>query len=77
MGRDIRPGVEKPLWGLSSYGPAKLEPNLISGLDMSFEELRVNAVMALQNNTVAEYVRGRLFHIFHSTGRLVEREDGV
>ena len=61
MGRDIRPGVEKPLWGLSSYGPAKLEPNLISGLDMSFEELRVNAVMALQNNTVAEYVRRHPF----------------
>jgi nucleoporin NUP42 len=60
MGRDIRPGVEKPLWGLSSYGPAKLEPNLVSGLDMSFEELRLNAVMALQNNTVAEYVRRHL-----------------
>ena len=57
MGRDLRPGVEKPLWGLSSYGPAKFEPNLITGLDMSFEELRVNATMALQNNTVAEYVR--------------------
>jgi len=77
MGRDIRPGVEKPLWGLSSYGPAKLEPNLISGLDMSFEELRVNAVMALQNNTVAEYVRRHPFRILHSTGRLVERKDRV
>ena len=77
MGRDIRPGVEKPLWGLSSYGPAKLEPNLISGLDMSFEELRVNAVTALQNNTVAEYVRHHSFRIFHSTGRLVEHEDRV
>jgi len=64
MGRDIRPGVEKPLWGLSSYGPAKLEPNLISGLDMSFEELRVNAVMALQNNTVAEYVRLHPFRVY-------------
>ena len=68
MGKDLRPGVEKPLWGLSSYGPAKFEPNLISGLDMSFEELRVNAVMALQNNTVAEYVRHHPFHIFHSIG---------
>jgi len=66
MGKDLRPGVEKPLWGLSSYGPAKLEPNLISGLDMSFEELRVNAVMALQNNTVAEYVRLHSFRIFPS-----------
>lgn len=64
MGRDLRPGVEKPLWGLSSYGPAKLEPNLISGLDMSFEELRLNAVMALQSNTVAEYVRPIPFVFF-------------
>jgi nucleoporin NUP42 len=77
MGRDIRPGVEKPLWSLSSYGPAKLEPNLISGLDVSFEELRINAVMALQNNTVAEYVRRHSFRIFHSSGRLVERKDRV
>ena len=66
MGKDLRPGVEKPLWDLSSYGPAKLEPNLISGLDMSFEELRLNAVMALQNNTVAEYVRLHSFRIFPS-----------
>ena len=57
MGKDLRPGVEKPLWGLSSYGPAKFEPNLISGLDMSFEELRVNAALAFHSNTVAEYVR--------------------
>lgn len=68
MGRDLRPSVEKPLWGLSSYGPAKLEPNLISGLDMSFEELRLNAVIALQNNTVAEYVRLHSFRIFHLWG---------
>lgn len=68
MGKDIRPGVEKPLWGLSSYGPAKLEPNLISGLDMSFEELRVNAVIALQNNTVAEYVRHHSSRTFHYIG---------
>ena len=57
MGKDLRVGVDKPLWSLSSYGPAKFEPNLVTGLDMSFEELRVNAAMALQNNTVAEYVR--------------------
>ena len=66
-----------PLRGLSSYGPAKLEPNLISGLDMSFEELRVNAVKALQNNTVTEYVRPHPFPTFHSTWRLVERKDRV
>ena len=64
MGRDLRSGVEKPLWSLSSYGPAKFEPNLISGLDMSFEELRVNAVLALQNNTVVEYVRFHFLPIF-------------
>jgi len=70
VGRDLRPGAEKPLWGLSSYGPAKLEPNLISGVDMSFEELRLNAVMALQNNTVAEYVRLHSSRIFHSPGAI-------
>ena len=64
MGRDLRSGVEKPLWSLSSYGPAKYEPNLILGLDLSFEELRVNAVTALQNNTGAEYVRHCPFCIF-------------
>jgi len=63
MGKDLRSGVEKPLWSLSSYGPAKLEPNLVSGLDISFEELRLNAVMALQSNTVAEYVRLYSFRI--------------
>ena len=66
MGRDLRAGVEKPLWALSSYGPAKLEPNLVSGLDMSFEEIRLNAVIALQNNTVAEYVRLHSFASFTS-----------
>jgi hypothetical protein len=69
--------VEKPLWSLSSYAPAKYEPNLITGLDMSFEELRVNAVLALHSNTVPQYVRLRPFSIVDLLGRLVERKDQV
>lgn len=72
IGRDLRPGVEKPLWCLSSYGPAKFEPNLITGMDMSFEELRVNAALASHTNTVAEYVRLRLSSVSDLPGRLAE-----
>ncbi|KAJ3574690.1 hypothetical protein NP233_g1601 [Leucocoprinus birnbaumii] len=46
---------DKPLWPLSSYGPAKNEPNLLSGLDESMEELRVRAVLALKAGNSAEY----------------------
>ena len=56
------------MWALSSYAPAKFEPNLIAGLDMSFEELRVNAALAFLSNTVAEYVRLRSFGVSLSPG---------
>jgi nucleoporin NUP42 len=47
---------DKPLWPLSTFGPAKYEPNLISNLDESMEELRLKAVVALKAGTVNEYV---------------------
>lgn len=75
MGKDLRPGVEKPLWALSSYAPAKFEPNLITGLDLSFEELRVNAALASHTNTIAEYVRLRPSCVFGLLKRLVEHKD--
>jgi nucleoporin NUP42 len=56
MSKDFKPGVDKPIWSLSSYGPAKYEPNLVSGVDESFEELRVKATLALKNNAGQEYV---------------------
>lgn len=58
MIRDLDPKAEKPLWPLSSFGPAKYQPNIIIGLDESPEELRVKAVVALRSNTVDSYVRG-------------------
>ncbi|KAJ2995195.1 hypothetical protein NUW54_g7432 [Trametes sanguinea] len=48
---------EKPIWPLSSYGPAKLQPTLIANLDESPEELRVKAAEAARKGTVQEYVR--------------------
>ena len=57
MTRDLTAHVDKPLWPLSSYGPAKSEPNLLSGLDESPEELRVRAVTALRAGNTNEYVR--------------------
>ena len=57
MTRDLDPKAEKPLWPLSSYGPAKYQPNIIVGLDESPEELRVKAVAALTSNSVDSYVR--------------------
>lgn len=55
--RDITPLQDKPLWPLSSYGAAKYEPVVISGLDESPEELRAKAVTALKAGTINEYVR--------------------
>ena len=57
IARDLDPTAEKPLWPLSSYGPAKYQPNIVSGLDESPEELRVKAVAALKSNSVDSYVR--------------------
>ena len=59
IGKDLTPTLDKPLWPLSSYGPAKYEPNLMSGLDESPEELRVKAFMAAQSGAINDYVGGR------------------
>ncbi|PFH50402.1 hypothetical protein AMATHDRAFT_40861 [Amanita thiersii Skay4041] len=56
MTKDLTPQIDKPMWPLSSYGPAKFEPNLLQGLDESPEELRVRAKMALQAKNPNEYV---------------------
>ena len=48
---------EKPVWPLSCFGPAKLQPTLIANLDESPEELRVKAAEAARNGTIQEYVR--------------------
>lgn len=51
---------DRPAWLLSSYGPAKYEPNLVSGIDESFEELHLKATLALASNSVQDYVRLRV-----------------
>jgi nucleoporin NUP42 len=56
--RDLRD--ERPVWPLSSFGVSKYAPTLVAGFDESPEELRVRAVLALQSNTIAEYVS----HVF-------------
>ncbi|TFK29045.1 hypothetical protein FA15DRAFT_633053 [Coprinopsis marcescibilis] len=53
---DLTPSKDKPLWPLSSYGPAKHEPVVIAGLDESPEELRVKAAAAKAANNPSEYV---------------------
>ena len=53
---DLTPNKEKPLWPLSSYGPSKHEPLLLSGLDESPEDLRVKAFTALKAGNSSEYV---------------------
>lgn len=57
MAADVTPLKDKPLWPLSSYGPAKHEPVVINGLDESPEELRLKAVTALKAGTTDDYVR--------------------
>ena len=53
---------EKPVWPLSCYGPAKMQPTLIGGLDESMEELRVRATQAAKAGTTQDYVRLSIFH---------------
>lgn len=60
MKKDLTPNIDRPLWLLSSYGPAKYVPTLLSGLDESQEELRVKAVTALKAGTSQDYVCGSL-----------------
>ncbi|KAF8433020.1 hypothetical protein L210DRAFT_3650092 [Boletus edulis BED1] len=57
MKADITPLMDKPLWPLSSYGPAKHEPVVVGGLDESPEELRLKAVTALKAGTTDEYTK--------------------
>jgi hypothetical protein len=57
MTKDVMPGVDKPLWPLSSYGPAKLQPVLIANVDESPEELRVRAMVASKSGSLNDYVR--------------------
>jgi len=57
MTKDLTSGKEKPLWPLTSYGPGKFQPQLVGGLDESFEELRLRAVTAIKSGTTDDYVR--------------------
>lgn len=59
--RDLNPRSDKPLWPLSSYGPAKYQPTLVPGLDESPEEMRVKAESALKAGNIQEYVRVQYF----------------
>lgn len=47
--------VERPMWALTSYGPAKNEPNLISMIDLSQEELRWEYYQAVKANNPGLY----------------------
>lgn len=47
----------RPLWHLTSYAPARGEPNLVGGLDISPEEDRWMAYQARQAGQEALYVR--------------------
>lgn len=49
--------TEKPIWDLSIYGPAKEEPNMIVGTDLSPEEDRVKYYQSrLQTGNETQYV---------------------
>ncbi|KIL63017.1 hypothetical protein M378DRAFT_12511 [Amanita muscaria Koide BX008] len=55
--KDLSVGaVDKPAWPLSTYGPAKNEPNLLGGLYESPEEFRVRAVTTLRAGSANEYM---------------------
>lgn len=56
MTKDLTPGMDKPMWPLTSYGPAKNEPTLITRFDESPEELRYRAVSAAKTGQISEYV---------------------
>ncbi|PKI84688.1 hypothetical protein MVES_000941 [Malassezia vespertilionis] len=47
----------RPLWKLTSYAPARGEPNLIAGLDRSPEEDRMAAYEASRSGNQAAYVQ--------------------
>lgn len=56
IARDLTQGQDKPIWPLSSYGPAKGEPTILEGLDESAEEMRWKALQAVRSGNIAEYV---------------------
>lgn len=47
---------ERPSWALTCYAPGKGNPNLISGLDESPEELRIRYYNARAANDQSLYV---------------------
>ncbi|KAF8324564.1 uncharacterized protein EI90DRAFT_3129745 [Cantharellus anzutake] len=57
INRDMTEGKDRPLWPFSSYGPAKGEPNLISGLDESPEEMRIKFWQANMQGNPALYTQ--------------------
>ncbi|KAF8165892.1 hypothetical protein B0H34DRAFT_787201 [Crassisporium funariophilum] len=57
IANDLTAHVDKPLWPLTSYAPAKHEPLLLAGLDESPEELRVKAFTAIRAGNVNEYLQ--------------------
>ena len=57
MTKDLTAGQDRPMWPLTSYGPAKFVPTVLGGLDESPEELRVKAVTAMKAGNISEYVR--------------------
>lgn len=56
MREDLGPN-NRPIWKTSSYGPAKYEPNLLTGLDVSPEEMRLRAYDALKEGRITEYAQ--------------------
>lgn len=65
MASDLKTGGDRPIWPLSSYGPAKHEPVLLGGLDESPEELRVRAFTATQAGNINEYVTNLIRSLPH------------
>lgn len=51
-------GRERPLWMFSAYGTAKGEPNMVTELEESPDELRVKFTKAQLSNNLAQYVSG-------------------
>lgn len=47
--------TDRPIWALTSYGPAKHELNLIAGIDVSQEELRLEFYKARTANNPQLY----------------------
>ena len=57
------------MWPLSSFGPAKMQPTLIGGLDDSPEEMRVKAAQAARAGTTQDYVSAFLFVVLSKVGK--------